>query len=105
MGKLFAGIDIGGTTAKIGLVDENGNITAEFNGNTYGVNIEGTILSAKLPNDEKITCSVYLINSLSFNIEKNESQTLYVCKAYFSLTDNKVDYLTFTINPYVGDVV
>ena len=34
MGKLFAGIDIGGTTAKIGLVDENGNIIVKTQGKT-----------------------------------------------------------------------
>ena len=32
--KLFAGIDIGGTTAKIGLVDENGNIVVKTQAKT-----------------------------------------------------------------------
>ena len=34
MGKLYAGIDIGGTTAKIGLVDENGNIVVKTQAKT-----------------------------------------------------------------------
>ena len=83
---------------------ENINILSTTD-NNYFVSLSNGVLSAKFKTDDKtLTQALVVVDKLVFNVLKNETQKLFICKAFYTL-ENEEQYISFTINPFVGDAV
>ncbi len=61
-------------------------------------------LSATLPNGETLSYKLSVVSELRFNVQSNGAQTLFRCRVFYS-ADNVIQTFSFTINPFVGDLV
>ena len=88
---------------------ENDNIvlSASANDNDYSISLSNGVLSAELTNTT-ITSGLVVVNKLEFSFLNNQSPTqpqkLFICKAFYTL-EAQEQYISFTINPFVGDLV
>ena len=85
-------------------IENSTTIVAETDGSKYYLTLNGNLLSANLFNNENLFCTINAFDTLAFNIQKNSGQTLFICRAFYS-SENLVQYFSFTVNPFVGDVV
>ena len=85
-------------------LENSSTMVGEVNGAKYYLSLSDNRLSANLSNGENLYCSVTAFDALTFNIQENATQTLFICKAFYTANDT-VQYISFTVNPFVGDVV
>ena len=85
---------------------ENSSLKATVNSSEYSIALTDNVLSATMPSGEDLTINITVIKELAFNVVENDSktQTLFICKAFY-WADNKLQYFSFTVNPFVNDVV
>ncbi len=97
--------DLTQNNATFSCADNNNKLIGDINGTQYSIALENKLLSATLVSGGQISYRVEAISVLTFDVIKNsdQTQTLYICKAFYQ-ADNTVDYFSFTINPYVGDL-
>ena len=97
--------DLTQNNATFSCADTNNKLIGDVNGTQYSIALENKLLSATLVSGGQISYRVEAISVLTFDVIKNsdQTQTLYICKAFYQ-ADNTVDYFSFTINPYVGDL-
>ncbi len=86
--------------------EDSSTLKATANGNEYCIVLADNVLSATMPSGEDLSIKVEVVNALTFNVVENDNQTqtLFICKAFY-WADNKLQYFSFTVNPFVNDVV
>ena len=86
--------------------EDASSLKATVNSSEYSITITDNVLSATMPSGEDITINLEVVNTLTFNVVENGSktQTLFICKAHY-WADDKLQYFSFTVNPFVSDVV
>lgn len=85
-------------------LENSSTMVGEVNGAKYYLSLSDNRLSANLLNGESLSYSLIAFETLTFNIQENATQTLFICKAFYTANDT-VQYISFTVNPFVGDVV
>ncbi len=85
---------------------QDGNLSASIDQNEYLISLNDKSLSATMPNGQTLSIKLNVITEIKFNIITNAkgNQTLYICKAFYH-AENGVQYFSFAINPFVGDIV
>ena len=88
-------------------VDDQTNNNLDFLDENNYPRLSNGVLSAELTNNT-VTCGLVVVNKLVFSFLNNQSPTqpqkLFICKAFYTL-EAQEQYISFTINPFVGDLV
>ena len=97
--------DLTENNATFSCEDTDKKLIGDINGTKYSIALSDDILVGTLSTGGQVSCRVEVIEDLRFSIASNNSgdQTLYICKAFYQ-ADNMVEYFSFTINPFVGDL-
>lgn len=97
--------DLSKSNAQFGVEEDYSTLVAvDSYGEKHQLSKTENNLSATLLNGEILSHELSVVSELKFNVQSNGTQTLFICRVFY-LADNVVQTFSFTINPFVGDLV